>query len=73
MAENTPTQALDYEERKDVYNYAAVEQGGYCDCGIDHHKGRVTGWSKVDHDGLLNSLERAHDGVTFELVPTDDL
>jgi hypothetical protein len=73
MERDIPTLLTD-DERKEVYNYAAVEQGGgYCNCGIDHHEGRITGWSKVDHDGLLNSLERTHDGIAFELVPVEEL
>lgn len=68
-----PTKSLSREKRIEEYNYAAVETGrGYCGCGIDHHEGRVTGWSKVDHIGLIESLERTH-SVEFELVPTDEL
>ena len=73
MPDNTPTESLSYDERKEHFNYAAVEQGGDCDCGISHHEGRVTGWSKVDNTGFLDSLERAHDGITFELVPVEEL
>lgn len=68
-----PTESLSYNERKETYNYAAVERGGDCDCGIDHYEGRVTGWSKSEYDGLLNSLERTYDGITFELVPVEEL